>query len=283
MATRGTKYPTIADVVSSGEGGYNSINRGRAGDTPGEASVWIGKNLNELTIREIRSMQKAYEGEGVTTAQKPGFINKNQGKDKKYGRSTYGEKMHLFAVGRYQFIPSTLESAIQSTGISRDAKFDEITQNILFDYLLDEKQAIVGKFIKKEIAETQVGNAVQALAREFASVGLYYPENGKQAGQSRYAGTGNNRASISPQTAANALIAQRTAGIGAATVYATDSGNITRTKQVESPCGVNEFSTNYFVDIDVSKYQNIPVWVLIEVNGTFKKKTFLHYFGNSGE
>ena len=75
---------------------------------------------------------------------------------------------------------------------------------------------------------------------------------------------------------------------GAATlskINVTNSAPTDTTKdentQKKSPCGVSENFTSYSIDVDVSKYKNIPVWVLIEVNGTFEQKTFLQYFSNN--
>ena len=50
-----------------------------------------------------------------------------------------------------------------------------------------------------------------------------------------------------------------------------------------SPCGVIEDLASYFIDVDLSLYENIPIWVLIEINGTFDKKTFFQYFENTGK
>lgn len=188
-----TKYPIIADLISGGEGGLNSVNRGRAGDTPGGAKVIFGKNLTDMTVGEILRAQAG------------------------------GKRVRkVFAVGKFQFIPGTLKSAVNYTKVPLNAKFDLATQNRLFDYLIDVKRPRVGKYIRGEYNNR--GEAVQSLAREFASVGLEYPEAGKQRGQSRYAGRGGNRASISPQKAAAALDAQRKAGPGSSAGYVPSYG-----------------------------------------------------------
>ena len=173
----GTKYPGLASIVVKGEGGLNSVNRGNAGDTPGGSKSIFGKDLSEMTVGEIMQAQRG-------------------------GR--------VFAVGKYQFIPDTLSEAVSYTKIPLNAKFNSATQNRLFDYLIDVKRPEVGAYINGKSNDRRT--AVQQLSREFASVGLEYPENGKKRGQSRYAGTGGNRASISPELVGSALDKQR--GVG---------------------------------------------------------------------
>jgi murein DD-endopeptidase MepM/ murein hydrolase activator NlpD len=173
----GTKYPELASLVVKGEGGINSVNRGNAGDTPGGAKSIFGKNLTDMTVGEIMQAQR-------------------QGR--------------VVAVGKYQFIPSTLSGAVKYTKIPLNAKFNSATQNRLFDYLIDVKRPEIGAYINGKSNDRRT--AVQQLAREFASVGLEYPEAGRVRGQSRYAGIGRNKASISPEAAASVLDKQRRGG-----------------------------------------------------------------------
>jgi murein DD-endopeptidase MepM/ murein hydrolase activator NlpD len=173
----GTKYSQLSQMIVKGEGGVNSVNKGNAGDTPGGAKSIFGKNLTEMTAGEIMQAQRQ-------------------------------EK--VFAVGKYQFIPDTLSGAVSYTKVSLDAKFDSATQDKLFDYLIDVKRPEVGAYVNGKSNDRRT--AIQQLAREFASIGLEYPENGKSRGQSRYAGSGRNRASISPETAGAALDIQRKGG-----------------------------------------------------------------------
>ena len=173
----GTKYPELASLVVKGEGGLNSVNRGNAGDTPGGAKSIFGKNLTDMTVGEIMQAQK---------------------------------ENRVFAVGKYQFIPVTLAGAVRHTKIPLNAKFNSATQNRLFDYLIDVKRPEIGAYINGKSNNRRL--AIQQLAREFASVGLEYPEAGRVRGQSRYAGVGRNRASISPETAGDALDMQRKGG-----------------------------------------------------------------------
>ena len=174
QTTSGSKYKELADLISSGEGGYESVNRGRAGDSPGGAIRYLGKNLADMTVKEILQAQA----------------------DDK-----------VMAVGKYQLIPTTLSGAVQYTKIDLNAKFDAATQDTLFNYLIDVKRPIVGKYINGQSDNRR--EAIQELAREFASVGLEYSESYKgvphQRGESLYAGIGGNKASISPDSVGNVL------------------------------------------------------------------------------
>ena len=165
---------TLFSVISRGEGGVNSVNRGNAGDTPGGAKSIFGKNLTDMTVSEIYNAQQS-------------------------GR--------VFAVGKYQIIDITMPgfiSYLKRKGVDPDTtKFTEGVQDYFKSYVINEKRPIVGKYLRGE-TDNKV-EAAQALAREFASIGLSYPEAGRQKGQSRYAGTGNNAASISPEEIQSAL------------------------------------------------------------------------------
>ena len=48
----------LLDVIASGEGNYNSVNRGRAGDSPGDwPKKHLGKSITEMSIKEVRQHQ----------------------------------------------------------------------------------------------------------------------------------------------------------------------------------------------------------------------------------
>jgi hypothetical protein len=79
--------------IRSAEGGYTSVNRGIAGDTRGGIP-----GLDKMTVAQVMSLQR------------------NQGYN---------------AVGAYQFIPGTLEGAVNRSGIDRNSKFDRATQDNL--------------------------------------------------------------------------------------------------------------------------------------------------------
>jgi hypothetical protein len=92
---------------------------------------------------------------------------------------------------------------LRNMNIPDNSLFNEATQELFPPYVLDIKRPEVGKYISGLSSNKSL--AIQELAKEFASVGIDYPENGKQRGQSYYAGSGNNRASISPDEIGAAL------------------------------------------------------------------------------
>ena len=169
----------LREIISSGEGGLNSVNRGNAGDTPGGAKSILGKNLTDMTVDNVFAAQRA-------------------GK--------------VFAVGKYQIVPDTMAEFVRylkSKNIDTStAKFDERIQDKFFQYVIDEKRPSIGRYIRGESDNRAA--AAQAFAREFASVGAAFPETIKgfepaQRGDTLYGGKGNNKASISPATIEAAL------------------------------------------------------------------------------
>lgn len=170
LGDKQTPSGDLFDIIASGEGDYNSVNRGRAGDSPGGASRYFGKDLTQMTVGEVMELQ----GSG-----------------------------QLFAAGKYQIIPQTMKGFVSSSGISMTDLFDSSTQEKFKKYVTDVKRPAVGQYLRGE-SENKL-EAAQELAREFASIGLAYPEAGRQRGESRYSGTGGNKASISPESIEAAL------------------------------------------------------------------------------
>jgi peptidoglycan hydrolase-like protein with peptidoglycan-binding domain len=153
----------LGRLIGSGEGGYNSFNRGVAGDARG-AQI----DFSQMTVGEVMRRQDLPRG----------------------------NPDRLFAVGKYQFTPDTLEETVKALGIDRNAKFTPQLQEKMFaDYLIDEKRPAVKAYITgKTGGATGLDNAQHALAQEFASVGT--PRKG---GRGVYDGdSGGNLASISP-------------------------------------------------------------------------------------
>lgn len=177
-STTGSK---LFDIIASGEGDYNSINRGNAGDTPGGAQSVFGKDLTEMTVNEVVSAQKS-------------------GK--------------VFAVGRYQIIPTTMEEFVKNTDVKSSDKFDEKTQDKFKEYVINVKRPEVGRYLRGESDDRTA--AAQGLAREFASVGAAKAETipgfqPAKRGDTLYGGKGNNLASIDPAEIEKALDAEKAA------------------------------------------------------------------------
>ncbi|MEL7239778.1 MAG: peptidoglycan-binding protein, partial [Planctomycetota bacterium] len=156
---------TLGDLISRGEGGYNSFNRGRAGDSAGREI-----DFSQLTVGEVMRRQAL-----------PG-----------------SDPNRLFAVGRFQVIPSTLSGAVNNLGIDKNQRFTpELQEQIFADYLIDDKRPAVNNYITGK--SDNLGAAQLALAQEFASVA------DPRTGRSFYDGIGNNSASITASEAGNAL------------------------------------------------------------------------------
>jgi hypothetical protein len=121
----------LGALISRGEGGYNSVNRGKAGGNKAGT-----EDLEKMTVLEVMAAQKA----------------------KKFN-----------AAGRYQVIPSTLADAVKSLGMSGNEKFDKATQDKIFEqYLVGKKQKAIGDYITGKSNDLQA--AIKAASKEWASV-----------------------------------------------------------------------------------------------------------------
>ena len=170
-------FSSLFDLITSGEGGLDSVNYG----TTGSASTGkkeLGKSLTEMTIDEVHAQQH------------PNGIG-------------------LGAVGKYQIIPTTMKGFIRylrAQGIDTSKrKFDASIQNMYGQYSITQKRAKVGRFLKGDTG-VSLDTAQLELAAEYASVGVPYDMkkgsyNGKypvrdiKKGESLYSGIGGNRAS----------------------------------------------------------------------------------------
>jgi len=133
FSLRETLTPLLK-LIYSKEGGYDSYNRGKAGDSPGP---WPG-GLRILTIARIMELQK-----------------QNQ----------------IFAVGAAQFIPSTLPLALRESGLQANSLFNEVNQDFLaIALLIGTKRRKLASYLKGE--SNDLDAAQIDLAHEWASVPL---------------------------------------------------------------------------------------------------------------
>jgi hypothetical protein len=159
----------LGQLISKGEGGYSSFNRGNAGDSPKQKI-----DFSQMTIRDIMALQSLPPG----------------------------NSQRLFAVGKYQVIPTTMRGAVAALGIGSNETYGPTLQEKVFrHYLVADKRPNVKKFITSQ--NNDLLGAQLALALEFASVAD--PNTGK----SHYGGVGGNRASITIAQTATALNAER--------------------------------------------------------------------------
>ena len=127
----GSAGDQLVDIIIGGEGGYDSVNRGTAGDTPGGQP-----GLSEKTLGEVMALQ-------------------NSGQ--------------LFAVGAPQFIPETLKVAMKDAGLSSTDKFNPRNQRAMaMALMIGTKRPALAAYLNG--TSDDLNAAHQALANEWASV-----------------------------------------------------------------------------------------------------------------
>lgn len=129
-------YGGLAALIASGEGTWDSFNRGttgRRGNMP---------ELLNMTIGQVDVMQQ---------------------RDR-------DDPTRIFAVGRYQFTPGVLIGAMQDAGLSRSDVFSKVNQTRMFWALLlkGRKRPHLAAFLTGK--STDLKAAQNDLAREFAAV-----------------------------------------------------------------------------------------------------------------
>jgi hypothetical protein len=160
----------IAKGESTGAGGYNAMNQGTPGGGPvigsGDSQKIINKKLTDMTVGEIMD-RGAQPNDDAKKRMENGLI---------------------FAAGRYQIIPKTLEALVKQGVVSKDDKFDETTQDKLGMALIKGTGAL------KLAAAGNYEEAQNALAKTWASIPLATDIGNKKAGQSYYQKPGQNTA-----------------------------------------------------------------------------------------
>ena len=131
------------DIISKPESGgdYNAMNRGRSADSLGGSKKWIGKNLTDMTIGEVKTLQRQ------------------------------NNPVRLHAAGRYQIVPGSLPTAQSAARLKDSDMFDKNNQDLLAIGLLKTQGpgawTKYSKYSKKEIdimykaKDTPLGSAVQ--------------------------------------------------------------------------------------------------------------------------
>jgi hypothetical protein len=110
----------------------------------------------------------------------------------------------LYAVGKFQLIPCTLQLATrQIPNFDMNALYNEELQEALGVYLVLIKRPVVREYLAGLHSNHQ--EAGQELAKEFASIPAQYPNDNCERGQSYYCGKNNNAAHISLQSIDEAL------------------------------------------------------------------------------
>ena len=83
------------------------------------------------------------------------------------------DPQRLFAIGRYQIIPTTAIDAFKFLGYTKKQKYTPEVQDNMFKYLLMGKRKPLYDYIKDEKGSDK-GEAVLEMAKEFASIGVPY-------------------------------------------------------------------------------------------------------------
>lgn len=139
----------VLDLIASGEAvskdPYNSMNQGTPGGRifgSGVSSSVIGKNLTDMTVGEI--LDRAPNPNDTAEQRK--------------------EKGVVFAAGRYQIIPKTLQGLVESGAVSRNERFTPEVQDRLGMKLIEQSGAT------KSINEGDLDKAQYQLAKVWASL-----------------------------------------------------------------------------------------------------------------
>ena len=152
----GSAIDRLLDFIGKGEGSYNSSNRGTInnriiGST--HTTNRDGKALKDMTFAEIFELQKIKNPNNVD---------------------------RLFAVGKYQIIPDTMQEIFPHSGLNLSDKFTEENQDILGKLLLVgnngyAKRPKLAAYLQGDTTVTE-HNAMLDFAREWAS--LPHPSTG---------------------------------------------------------------------------------------------------------
>ena len=172
----------IAEKGESGKAGYNAANMGTKKVDGKNKIMSAGKvNLEDMTIGEIMRRQSI-----------------------KWGSPD--EKDKLFAVGKYQIIPGTLNDAVKTLRLDTKAKFNANTQEKIFnDYLLKVRKPHLQAYLSSKTDDpTLLMSAIHELSLEWASIA----DPNIPGGKSSHYGNGN-KALISVEEMSKTLQAQR--------------------------------------------------------------------------
>lgn len=144
----------IGKYESDSVGGYNAVNQGGAaggtialghrGDIR-KMPQHKGRPLTSFTLKEIMNLQKDIPG---------------------MSQSEWERQGRLHAVGRYQFIGSTLANAVSRNNIDPETKYDVSTQDKLALWLLQNSSNGIGQWVGPSHRATPEEKAIVEKARK---------------------------------------------------------------------------------------------------------------------
>lgn len=115
------------------------------------------------------------------------------------------DPQRLFAVGKYQIIPSTAKLAFKNLGLPPDTKYSKEIQDEMFNWIINNKQKEIGKYLRGE-PDGDRNKAIRAFAAEFASGGIPKDETIRGRFVKKGGGVyGGQNAKTSPETVGKAL------------------------------------------------------------------------------
>lgn len=127
----------------------------------------------------------------------------------------------VFAAGRFQIIPETLDSILPKLKLTGNDKYDPITQEKIADYMLLYYRKDVGNYIKgkNKGSSIDLSNAINSIGYEWASMPVINKSKGEKVGDvilgtgqvGNYGGVGGNPsiAKVSIKLMVNTLISAR--------------------------------------------------------------------------
>jgi hypothetical protein len=173
---------SISQAIAKGEsaaGSYNAVNMGTKNNKiiPVKEKV----NIEDMTVNQVMQRQSIKWGDP-------------------------NESQKLFAVGKYQMIPTTLADAVKYMKIDGNQKLTGALQEKIFEeYLIGPKQPAIARYLNSPVDDPQLlYEAVKASSREWASIA----DPDKPGGMTSFYGSGN-KASISVEQMKEYLRADR--------------------------------------------------------------------------
>jgi peptidoglycan hydrolase-like protein with peptidoglycan-binding domain/muramidase (phage lysozyme) len=135
----------FGELIGSGEGGYNSYNRGTIKAEAGKGRIVPANQAVDFSNMTILELQR-YQG------------------------LPSGDPERVFAVGRYQFIPSTLREGVRQLQIEGSEKFTPELQDKLFgEYILKYKRPEIYAYITGT-SDVTLRDVQKSVCKEWASV-----------------------------------------------------------------------------------------------------------------
>ena len=173
---------SISQAIAKGESAgasYNAVNMGTKNNKiiPVKEKV----NIEDMTVDQVMQRQSIKWGDP-------------------------NESQKLFAVGKYQMIPTTLAAAVKYMKIDGNQKLTGTLQEKIFEeYLIGPKQPAIARYLNSPVDDPQLlYEAVKASSREWASIA----DPDKPGGMTSFYGSGN-KASISVEQMKEYLRADR--------------------------------------------------------------------------